>query len=198
MSKEITGNTFPLVGTFYLNNEIPIYTGGVRKENEKFSYKELGEGILLKTDTISNFKFLLAKGECHREEYSNFLIEMCLGKRELTQEVISFFKKVVLNGGIVVGKKIITNDNVIRIRITIPTQEEIERYTQSDNKREIALLKLANGKEVRDNYKKHEYEFNNVIAYKIKSCNSKVGMYYTDFVVVVAYKDKYKIKIKEN
>jgi len=123
-------------------------------------------------------------------------VEWFLGKREPTEEEKEWFKNVVTKGGLVLGRKILNVDrHGIRIRIARPYE------VKDNNPREIIFKELAEGKDVAYSSKKHDYNLNGsgIIAWKKVTCSSRTGMHWTDYILLIRYKDREcKIDIKEH
>ena len=165
---KMTGNTFPLKGMFKLVN---------------WNNREVREIVINKKNTIK----LQAKIDCFYGNHTSVTFEYVTGI-EPTNEQIEWFKDVVENGGLVIGKKIIKAivETGIIVRIAKP---EIEK---EDDKRVIAVFGFDK-KETTRTKLQNEINIKNDIINTSTTCNSRTGDHSTDFYVVVGYANKCEI-----
>ena len=130
--------------------------------------------------TDNNRKIKL-RGACNRGSHTSITFEF-LNKDgvRFTNRDATRAKRLLKQGGYVLGQRVIkTNDNII-VRLYFTD-------TAEDNARTISVLAL-DGKDVQYSSKVQEIvESKNTIAIFKNRCNSRTGMHWTDYYLIIAY-----------
>jgi hypothetical protein len=185
---------FKLKGLFYLKNTLPLYSGGVNAEKCE-GYEHILHDDIIEKVSKDGYRWLHAKTDCWRGSHDGIIFEWFNGKRKFTKEDIEWFKKVVTEGGVIVGKKIIKTGRNLIIRFYRPTEEIYD-----PNPREIVTFQAEEGKDTNYTEKKHKYslEGEGIIAWEQVRCCSRTCSHWTDFIIVVKYVDKdCRLNVKE-